>query len=416
MTARILLIAPHNSYRTGAYLEAARTLGIEVVLASEGEHSLVNDRFAGVRIRLADEHALEHLLAVHRQRCIQGVVATDDASVPLTSRVAGALGLSHNSPESARRSRRKDRARACLAAAGLPVPDHRLLDLREPLASQVTGFPFPAVIKPLAMSGSRGIIRVEDGAALLHAAERVHRILMDESSADPDEAHGALLEAFVPGPEIALEGLLREGRLEVLAIFDKPDPMDGPFFEETYYITPSRHPPALLTRARERVQQACLAYGLREGPVHAELRLWRGDAWIMEVASRTIGGYCGRLLRFGTGHSLESLVISHAIGRPLPRGAMDGAAGVLMIPTPEAGVLRRVEGVLEAGRIAGIEEVMISVREGYELVPLPEGSRYLGFVFARGERPEEVESALRAAHARLRVVVAPVWKLDGART
>jgi hypothetical protein len=197
----------------------------------------------------------------------------------------------------------------------------------------------------------------------------------------------------------------------VLAIFDKPDPLEGPFFEETYYTTPSRR--ALVEQAliRQRLEAACHAYGLCEGPVHAELRLSEGDAWIMEVASRTIGGDCARLLRFGTGHGLEELVLAQAAGHPLPAVPEQGGAGVLMIPIPRHGILRRVEGVLAARRVRFIEDVEISRREGYELVPLPEGASYLGFIFARAPTPEQAEQALREAHGKLNIVVAPVMKL-----
>ena len=218
-----------------------------------------------------------------------------------------------------------------------------------------------------------------------------------------------LIESFVPGPEIALEGMLAGGELSVLAIFDKPDPLDGPFFEETIYVTPSRLPDSVQTLAAERVREGCAAYGLTEGPVHAELRIHDGEAWIIEIAGRTIGGDCARLFTFGSGTSLEHLVLQRALGRA-PDGPFRGdarAAGVLMIPTPGAGTLRRVEGVMAASRIPGIREVSITMREGYELSPLPEGGTYLGFVFALGDDPAGVEASLRSAQDAIRVMVAP---------
>jgi len=210
--------------------------------------------------------------------------------------------------------------------------------------------------------------------------------------------------------------MLHHGELRVLALFDKPDPLEGPYFEETYYITPSRLDPDTQALIRKRVAQACAAYGLVTGPVHAELRLHEGEAWILEVAARTIGGQCARLLRFGTGYGLEEQVIAEALGQPLTPNADNGAAGVLMIPIPRAGILRRVEGLLAAQRVPYIEDIEISVREGYELVPLPEGASYLGFIFARAPTPELAEQALREAHACLNIVVAPVWKVgNGSR-
>jgi biotin carboxylase len=281
----------------------------------------------------------------------------------------------------------------------------------EPLAPQLAGLAYPCVVKPIALSGSRGVIRADSPAELLAACERVRAILGEVD--DPEERSRLLVEGFVPGPELALEGLLHDGGLRVLALFDKPDPLDGPFFEETYYVTPSRRGAATQALIARRVQEACRAFGLTQGPVHAEVRLWGGDAWVLEVAARTIGGQCARLLRFGTGRGLEELVLAQAAGLPLEVAEPDQAAGVLMIPTPVRGLLRRVEGVLAALRVPLVEDVEISVREGYPLVPLPEGSTYLGFVFARGPTPEQVERALREAHACLRVVTAPLLALGG---
>jgi hypothetical protein len=412
---RLLLIAPHNSYRTGDFLASARSLGVPVMVASEGRHSLVSEIASGLHVDLHDPAALDILLAAHREWNFGGVVATDDASVELGSRIAQSLGLPHNPPQAALLSRRKDLARARLLEAGVAVPAHRLVDLDAPRPPQLSGLSYPGVVKPLSLSASRGVIRVNDHGELIAACARVERILAREFGKDDSgEQRRVLIETFISGPEVAVEGLLRDGRLDVLAIFDKPDPMEGPFFEETYYITPSRHDPPVREQIVETVAQACAALGLREGPVHAEARISGEQVWIMEVASRTIGGYCGRLLRFGTGHGLEDLVISHAIGKQLRVRPEAGAAGVLMIPIPEAGILRRVEGVFAARRVPWIEAIEISIREGYELVPLPEGASYLGFMFARAPAPAQAERALREAHARLKIVVAPLFRMQDA--
>ena len=414
---RVLLIAPPGSYRVHAYLEAARDLGLDMVVASEGEHSLVPGLDSGIRVDLGDCAAvIERVLAAHRDRPIAAVVATDDATVEIASRAAAALGLAHNAPSAAGIARRKDLARAALAAAGLAIPAVRRVDLRRPVRPQLDGIELPCVVKPLAMSASRGVIRADDVASLEAACRRAGAIVAGvpagvsaRASAGADERHTLLVESFVPGPEIALEGMLCGGELSVLAIFDKPDPLDGPFFEETIYVTPSRLPRSVQALAAERVRAGCAAYGLTEGPVHAELRIHDGDAWIIEIAGRTIGGDCARLFTFGSGTSLEHLVLQRALGTS-PDRTFRGearAAGVLMIPTPGAGTLRRVEGVMEAGRIPGIREVSITVREGYELTPLPEGGTYLGFVFALGDDPAEVEASLRRAQDAIRVIVAP---------
>ena len=405
--ARILLVTPPGSYRVHAYLEAARDLGVEMLVASEGEHTLVPGPAGGIRADFADSAAfIERVVSAHRDGPFAAVVATDDATVEISNRVAAALGLAHNAPWAARIARRKDLARSALAAAGLPVPAVQRVDLRLPPGPQLTSVTFPCVVKPLAMSASRGVIRADDAPGLEDACRRSGAIAAAAGAEEPD---AVLVESFVPGPEIAIEGMLAKGELSVLAIFDKPDPLDGPYFEETIYVTPSRLPESVQALAAERVRQGCAAYGLTEGPIHAELRIHDGEAWIIEIAARTIGGDCARLFTYGTGSGLEHLVLARALDRRLgPSIRDDGyAAGVLMIPTPEAGVLRRVEGVLAASRIPGVREVSITVREGYELVPLPEGSGYLGFVFAFGDNPAAVETSLRRAKETIRVVVAP---------
>ena len=382
------------------------------MLASDGRHSLIPQVASGLHIDFAEpEQSQRTLLAALRDRPVSAVLATDDAATEIASRVAKAVGLAHNPPSAVRIARRKDLARAALAAAGVRAPSFRAIDLRRALAPQIAGLRYPCVVKPVALAASRGVIRADDPEHLIAACRRVERIMIAEA-ADEEERSILLVEAFIPGFEVAVEGILRGGCLHCLAIFDKPDPLDGPFFEETYYVTPSRLAPARQDGIVERVAEACRAYGLREGPVHAELRVNAQGVWIIEVAARTIGGDCARLLDFGTGPSLEQLVIAEALGRPLALASSTGAAGVLMIPTTESGTLRRVEGVLEASRIAGIEEVVIAVREGYELVPLPEGGSYLGFVFARAATARAVETALRRAHAQLRVVVAPAWRVE----
>ena len=315
-------MTPPGSYRVHAYLEAARDLGIEILVASEGEYSLVPGIRDGLRVDLADsEMVIEQVVSAHRDRSIAGVVATDDVTVEVANRAAAAIGLAHNAPSAARITRRKDLARAALAAAGLPVPAIRRVDLRHAIGPQLAGIEFPGVVKPLAMAASRGVIRADDLPGLEAACRRAGAIVSASAgisaqaatgttadlsvavSTDADERHTLLVESFVPGPEIALEGMLADGELSVLALFDKPDPLDGPFFEETIYVTPSRLPPPIQSLAAERVREGCAAYGLTEGPVHAELRIHEGDAWIIEIAGRTIGGDCARLFTFDRGRA-----------------------------------------------------------------------------------------------------------------
>jgi len=406
---RVLLVAPRDSYRTAPYIAAAHKLGVDLLIASEGKHALAAMDVPGVQIDLRDvPGSLQAVLLAAQAQPFVGVIGTDDASTEFSVQACMHLQLQHNPLPSVRLARRKDLARARLARAGVPVPRFWKIDLTQPLDSQIADVAFPCVVKPVALSASRGVIRVENRGQLEKAIARIVAMLADVP--EPEERLTLLIEEFIPGAEVAVEGLLSGGRLEILAIFDKPDPLDGPYFEETYYITPSRHAPGVQAQITACVAAACAAYGLREGPIHAECRINDAGVWMLEVAARTIGGLCGRLLRFGTGYGLEELVLLHTLGRRPDSRSETGGAGVLMIPIPQAGILRRVEGILAAQRVPYIEEIVIDVREGYELVPLPEGSSYLGFIFARAPSPAEAEAALREAHACLHVVVAPLWK------
>lgn len=409
--ATVLIVAPHGSYRTQAFIAAAGRIGVNTLIASEGKHSVVSAYARGIHIDFRDPaRALSDLIEAAQRYRIVGVIGTDDASSELAARVAQHLGLPHNDPAAVRLARRKDLARAQLARAGVAKPAHQLLDLQAPLRAQ-RALDYPVVLKPLGLSASRGVIRADDDAQFVAAAERIRLILDSLPELQPQTRRYVLVEQFVPGAEIAVEAILSSGRLQILAVFDKPDPLDGPFFEETYYITPGTLSDAQLAEVRDVIMATCAAYGLCEGPVHAELRINARGVFVLEVAARTIGGMCGRLLRFGTGYSLEELVLAHAMGKPLPVVGDGGAAGVLMIPIPAAGMLKRIEGLLDAQRVPGIEDIDIQVREGYELVPLPEGGSYLGFMFARAPTPQQAEQALREAHARLNIVITPIWKL-----
>jgi len=407
-SARVLVVAPHGSYRTAPFVAAAQRVNAEAFIVSHGKYALTGASAQGLHVDFDQlDAALAAILHEHRQRPFHAVLGTDDATTELAARVAQAIGLPHNDPAAARISRRKDLARERLRAAGVPAPRSRRIDLNQPLEPQAAAVRYPCVIKPLALSASRGVIRADNEAEFVRACRRSSALVREAEI--EDERSTLLAEDFIPGVEVAVEGLLTHGTLQLLAIFDKPDPLDGPFFEETYYITPSRLSPEVQQNIQHCVQAACAAYGLREGPIHAECRVNASGAWILEVASRTIGGLCGRLLRFGTGYSLEEIVIAHALGQPIDTHTSDGAGGVLMIPVSHGGILRRVEGVLAAQNVKFVEEVAIQMREGYELVPWPEGSSYLGFIFARAPTPQQAESALRAAHACLNIVTAPVW-------
>lgn len=385
-------------------------MGLEILIASRGEFSLITEVHAGLHVDLDNrEAALQTILKTAAETPFAGILGCDDTTVELAAMAAAKLRLPHNPVEAARRSHRKDLARAHLKQAGCPVPEHVLVDLEAPLEEQLSGLDWPCVIKPLNMSASRGVIRANNPSEFILACERIRPILVEQT--DPFEQRHVLVEQYIDGFEVAFEGYLHAGQLHELVIFDKPEPLTGPYFEETIYVTPSRLPDSIQQTIHETVAGACKAYGLVTGPVHAELRIDGENAWILEVAARTIGGDCARTLDSGMGYSIESLTIALACNRPVNVEPVQHARGVMMIPVPAAGLLRRVEGLSQAREVRHVDRVDIAIPEGHELVPLPEGNRYPGYIFASAETPEQVIDALKKAHARLRLVTAPVWKL-----
>lgn len=408
---RLLLIAQANSYRIAPYLVAAKRMGLDVLIASRGEHSLVSAVHAGLHVDLdKPQAALADILRTARQTPFVGILGSDDSTVELAAMAAQQLGLPHNPPQAARLSRRKDLARTHLTLAGCPVPMHYLIDLDKSLPAQMAGLPWPCVIKPLNLSASRGVIRANDEAGFIAACQRIKPIIAEAT--DTFEASHVLVEDYIDGIEVAYEGYLRNGELHTLALFDKPDPLQGPYFEETIYVTPSQHDEATQRLIKQHVAEACIAYGLRTGPVHAELRVDTRDAWILEVASRTIGGDCARILDSGQNFNLEELVITLATGQVPDTRPSDEARGVMMLPIKEGGILRRVEGINAARKVRHIEKVDIIIREGNELIPPPEGNQYLGYIFAYGDSPDTVTQALREAYAELNFVVVPVLRIN----
>jgi biotin carboxylase len=397
---RALLILPTAGYRTEDFLAAAAALDVDVVVATDRRQTIGD----AIRIDLGrPERAADAIVDLARDLPLDAVVAADDGGVIAAALAATRLGLRSNPPDAAGRARDKLALRRALAAADVPQP--RFAEL--PPGGDVGAVGFPAVLKPTGLAMGRGVIRADNTDAARDAEQRIRKIV---AAAGDDPAAPLLLEEYVPGAEVAVEALLREGRMQTLAVFDKPDPLEGPYFEETIYITPSRLPDATLAAIDDLVAAAAAAVGLREGPVHAEVRLGGDRMWAIELAARSIGGLCGRTLRFGLGVRLEELILRHALGLPLDGRLRreEAAAGVMMLPIPSAGTLHEVAGQDEARAVAGISDIRITIPAGGRMVPLPEGDRYLGFMFARAETPDEVEAALRKAHARLRVAIHPV--------
>ena len=408
--SRAALIFSRSSYRVEAYLEAADRLGVELVLATDLPDAAMRFGRSAVVLDLADP--AEAASSVVSAAPLHGVIATCEASAVVASLSCERLGLPHHAPEGARAAHDKRRMRERLRSAGFLSPRFRVLEPNQSPESIQRFIQFPCVVKPPMLSGSQGVIRADDPRALAHVVERVRALLGHHlKGIDANEAFFTLLiEDYLPGDEIAVEGIMDRGLLRVLAVFDKPDPLTGPYFEETLYVTPSRLAPATLAHALDVTASAARALGLVHGPIHAELRVHRNDAQILEIAARSIGGLCSRVLKFSVG-SLEDHLVAHAVGLELPAIATHASArasGVMMMPIPRSGILRAVHGVEAARRVARISEVLVSVALGQTIRTLPEGSTYLGFIFARGETAEEVEQALRDSFAALRFEVSPL--------
>ncbi len=383
-----------------------------MLIASAGQHSLITEVHAGIHIDLDDIPAsLNTILDEAAKKIFAGVLGSDDSTVELAATVAAKLGLPHNPSEAAKISQRKDLARAHLSLGDAPVPIHCLIDLNQPIEKQMAGLPWPCVIKPLNLSASRGVIRADNEQQFIEACTRIKKIIAH--NADEFERTHVLIEDYIDGIEVAYEGYLHHGELNTLTIFDKPEPLTGPYFEETIYVTPSQLDDKIQQDIKQIVQQACEIYGLKTGPIHAELRIDKNNKpWILEVASRTIGGDCARTLDSGNGFNIEELSIALAMDKSFEIDRDEQCRGVMMMPIKKGGILRRVEGLSKARNIEYVESVDIIIREGNELIPLPEGNQYPGYIFARAESQQEVISALQEAFSKLEIVVAPVFRQE----
>jgi biotin carboxylase len=350
----------------------------------------------------AQEFAAEHT--------VDAVVPVDEDTAVVAASVARALGLRHNSVESAQAAKNKYLMREALNRAGVRVPRYWHFNIDAGMAENARRVNYPCVVKPVFLSTSRGVMRANDEAEFVTAVQRLDAILKRPEIARRQGAdkREVLVEEFIPGFEVAVEGLLTNGELRVLAVFDKPDPLDGPFFEETIYVTPSRLPGGVLKQVEETTSAATRAMGLNSGPIHAELRINEQGPWVIEVAARPIGGLCSRALRFGEGLSLEEMILRHALGQDVESLERESrAAGVMMIPIPRAGVLREVRGLDGAKSISDIEDIVITAHITQQLLPPPEGASYLGFIFSRADTPDRAEAALREAHGLIEFVIEP---------
>jgi hypothetical protein len=407
---RVLLLATTTGYQIRSFGEAAKRLGVELVFASDRCDQL-DDPWAdhAIPVHFWDEaHSLEAILAACRADPIHGVIAVGDHPTILAAQVALALGLPGNPPDAVRASRNKLASRGAFQSAGLLTPTFFEVSMAADPSALAARLAYPAVLKPLALAGSRGVMRVDQASDFVWAFERLAGLLKaPDILNERDEVHGrALVESYIPGNEFAIEGVMTAGVFRAFVIFDKPDPLVGPFFEETIYITPSRVPVVVQEAIVDQVAAAARALGLQHGPIHAECRVNTKGVYLLEVAARPIGGLCARAVRFDGPEELrvplEEVLIRHSLGEDIQAWTPSSdASGVMMIPIPKRGVYRGVQGVNDAAALDGIDDIRITAKTDQLLLPLPEGRSYLGFIFASGKDPADVEQALRDAHAML---------------
>ena len=398
---RILILIPSETYRAADFLQAARRLGIEITVGSDRRNPTARDAEGGVLQLPLDqpELAADAIVEYATETSVDAIVAVDDQGVLTAAIASKSLQLPYNAPSAVKTTRDKAIMRERLARRCVSQPPFVVVRSAHEALTAAEQLTFPVVIKPISLSASQGVIRIDKAAGIPTSVDRVRRILAKRGRPSNEPL---LIEKFIPGKEVAVEGLLSKGGLTILAIFDKPDPLNGPFFEETLYVTPSRLPRSNQNAICSVTSDASVALGLTEGPIHAELRVQGDHVSILEIASRSIGGLCARSLRFGLGVSLEQLILRHAIRLPIREiTRTDSASGVMMLPIHRSGRLVSVEGVEQAREIPGVAGVEITMSPGQDLVPLPEGNQYLGYVFARGCKAADVESALRQAHAKL---------------
>jgi biotin carboxylase len=404
---RLLLLVPARTYRAADFLLAATRLGLDLVIGSDGALPLGGRPV--IPVNPADPERSASLVAA---RCgpVAAVIAADTPMLELAAEVAARLGLPHNPAEAVRNAADKTRQRQRWAAAGVPQPRFQVVPAGdgEAVRRAAAAVGFPCVVKAVSLSASQGVLRADDPVAAAAAACRIRSVL---ASAGRPDSEPLLVEEYLPGPELSIDALLDRGHLTVTAVFDKPCTPDGPTFEETLLVTPSRLPAPVLAAAVATAGQAARALGLSHGPIHAELRICDQDGQaqpaMLELAARCIGGLCSRALRFPGGQTLEELVLASALGQPVPAARHDPArsAGIYMLPVPRPGRLRAVEGRDRAATVPGITGLTITIPAGQQVRPLPDGDRYLGFIFAEAGTQHEVEQALTAARDQLRVTI-----------
>jgi hypothetical protein len=414
---RLLLFTAKLGYQTRSFEDAVQKLGVQLVYVTDRCHQLEDpwgDQAIAVHFE-SPEAAAYTVMEALRGQDVRGILALGDRPAVAAAYTARGLGLHFNHPAAVEACRSKLRMREVFREAGLRVPWFRHFPIDPAPEPALFGISYPCVLKPLSLSASQGVVRANNRQEFLAAAARVRRLLESPEIRATREPNldQMLVEGYIPGSEVAVEGLLTDGALRALAIFDKPNPLEGPYFEETFYVTPSRLPESQQHAVLQCARDATRALGLSHGSIHAEFRINEAGVWPLEVAPRPIGGLCARALRFSSSEAqepigLEELLLRHALELPGCDSPREGvASGVLMIPVPKSGMLEGVTGEEAARSTPGVTELIITARLHDYIAAWPEGSSYLGFLFARGSAPEEVELAIRRAHEKLAFTITP---------
>lgn len=407
---RVLILIPTASYRAHDFIAAANRLDIEVIIGSNRRQALsklMPDASITLNFRKS-ESSLRRIKDLAQKEPLNAIVGVDEETVILAAMSSKMLGLPYNSISSVRATQDKYLMRRKMAKAGLLSPNFRACSIESNPEKLAVKIEYPCVLKPTFLSASQGVIRANSPDEFGNAFRQIKKIISDPSNRkkSPESKDQILVEDYIPGTEVAVEGILINGKLKLLAIFDKPDPMEGPYFIETIYTTPSRYPESTQAEIIKTTTDAINAIGLTNGPVHAEMRINEEGIWVLEIAARSIGGLCSRALKFEKDISLEELILRHAIGQDIRHIEREvKAAGVMMMPVPQTGILKKVKNIEAAKQISGIENIVITIAPEQKLEPLPFGSKYLGFIFARGETPVSVEKAIRKAYSSLEIVI-----------
>ena len=407
---RVLILIPTASYRAHDFIRAAARLNIEVIIGSDKRQALsklLPDSSLALNLRKPDL-SVKKIKGLARMKPLDAIVGVDEETVLLSAMASKALGLHYNDVSAVRATRNKYLMRCKMLEAEMLSPNFRVCPIESDPRILAVGVKYPCVLKPTFLSASQGVIRANSADEFVNAFKMITDIISNPTNKKKslEMKDQILIEDYIPGTEVAVEGMLHDGEFRLIAIFDKPDPLDGPYFIETIYTTPSRYPEHVKAEIVKATTDAITALGLRHGPAHAEMRINDCGAWILEIAARSIGGLCSRALKFSGGISLEELILRHAIGEDTHQIERElSSAGVMMMPVTKSGILKKVKNVESARKIPGIEDVVITIAPEQELEPLPFGAKYLGFIFARGESPEFVEHAIRVAFDSIEVVI-----------